>query len=173
MSFSASHWSLNQTHLRGLLKTKRRQLAKAMRKQSSTSRRRSGRIPPERWITLYHCLNELKYHSLVEEIQRYLRSGSLSKAKLSPGLWSPLVPVLLTSEEELDVFYLNTYSRSEEGLLRLLPAVKASRTALPFYTRLACHLSISLQFSPGDHVDPIGEIVYDVQSPFLCEKSCR
>ncbi|XP_064872930.1 NACHT, LRR and PYD domains-containing protein 3-like [Oncorhynchus nerka] len=87
-------------------------------------------LSPERSINLFHCLNELNDHSLVEEIQRYLRSGSLSRPKLSPAQWSALVFVLLTSEKELDVFDLKKYSRSEEGLLRLLPVVKASRAAL-------------------------------------------
>ncbi|XP_035631290.1 NACHT, LRR and PYD domains-containing protein 3-like [Oncorhynchus keta] len=85
---------------------------------------------PERCINLFHCLNELNDHSLVEEIQTYLSSGSLSEAQLSPAQWSALVFVLLTSEEDLDVFDLKKYSRSEEGLLRLLPVVKASRIAL-------------------------------------------
>uniref|UniRef100_A0A8C7MHR5 NLR family CARD domain-containing protein 3-like n=1 Tax=Oncorhynchus kisutch TaxID=8019 RepID=A0A8C7MHR5_ONCKI len=84
----------------------------------------------ERCINLFHCLNELNDHSLVEEIQSYLRSGSLSEASLSSAHWSALVFVLLTSEEKLEVFDLKKYSRSEEGLVRLLPVVKASRTAL-------------------------------------------
>uniref|UniRef100_A0A8C8F541 NACHT domain-containing protein n=1 Tax=Oncorhynchus tshawytscha TaxID=74940 RepID=A0A8C8F541_ONCTS len=87
-------------------------------------------LSPERCINLFHCLNELNDRSLVEEIQSYLRSGSLSSANLSPAQWSALVFVLLTSEEVLDVFDLKEYSRSEEGLLRLLPVVKASRTVL-------------------------------------------
>ncbi|KAM3863769.1 NACHT, LRR and PYD domains-containing protein 3-like [Diretmus argenteus] len=81
---------------------------------------------PERSINLFHCLNELNDHSLVEEIQQYLKSGSLSTAKLSPAQWSALVFILLSSEEELKVFELKKYSASEEGLLRLLPVVKAS-----------------------------------------------
>ncbi|XP_010862617.1 NACHT, LRR and PYD domains-containing protein 3 isoform X2 [Esox lucius] len=81
-------------------------------------------------INLFHCLNELHDHSLVEEIQRYLSSGSLCRAKLSPAQWSALVFVLLTSEEELEVFDLKNYSRSEESFLRLLPVVKASKIAL-------------------------------------------
>ncbi|XP_031665439.1 LOW QUALITY PROTEIN: protein NLRC3-like [Oncorhynchus kisutch] len=87
-------------------------------------------LSPERSINLFHCLNELNDRSLVEEIQSFLRSGSLSSANLSPAQWSALVFVLLTSEKELDVFDLKEYSRSEEGLLRLLPVVKASRTVL-------------------------------------------
>ncbi|XP_071386979.1 NACHT, LRR and PYD domains-containing protein 12-like isoform X2 [Centroberyx affinis] len=85
---------------------------------------------PERSINLFHCLNELNDHSLVEEIQQYLRSGSLSTDKLSPAQWSALVFILLSSEEELDVFDLKKYSASEEALLRLLPVVKASNIAL-------------------------------------------
>uniref|UniRef100_A0A8C5C668 NACHT domain-containing protein n=1 Tax=Gadus morhua TaxID=8049 RepID=A0A8C5C668_GADMO len=64
------------------------------------------------------------------EIQQYLTSGSLSAESLSPAQWSALVFILLTSEEELDVFDLKKYDASEEGLLRLLPVVKASKTSL-------------------------------------------
>ncbi|XP_029630623.1 NLR family CARD domain-containing protein 3 isoform X2 [Salmo trutta] len=83
----------------------------------------------ERCINLFHCLNELNDHSLVEEIQSYLRSGSLSKSKLSSGQWSALVFMLLTSEK-LDVFDLKKYIRSDAALLKLLPVVRSSRTAL-------------------------------------------
>lgn len=85
---------------------------------------------PERCINLFHCLNELNDQSLLEEIQKYLSSGSLAETKLSPSQWSALVFVLLTSKEELDEFDLRQYSRSEEGLLRLLPVIKDSRVAL-------------------------------------------
>ncbi|CAL8279913.1 unnamed protein product [Merluccius merluccius] len=90
----------------------------------------SGDLSPERSINLFHCLNELKDRSLVEEIQQYLTSGRLSRVSLSPAQWSALVFILLTSEEELDVFDLKKYSASEEALLRLLPVVKASKTSL-------------------------------------------
>ncbi|CAL8290143.1 unnamed protein product [Lota lota] len=89
-----------------------------------------GDLFPERSINLFHCLNELNDRSLVEEIQQYLTSGSLSRESLSPAQWSALVFILLSSEEELDVFDLKKYSASEEGLLRLLPVVKASKTSL-------------------------------------------
>ncbi|XP_073351654.1 protein NLRC3-like [Pagrus major] len=87
-------------------------------------------LPAERSINLFHCLNELNDRSLVEEIQQYLRSGSLSTDKLSPAQWSALVFILLSSEEDLDVFDLKKYSASEKALLRLLPVVKASNKAL-------------------------------------------
>uniref|UniRef100_UPI003AB04446 protein NLRC3-like isoform X1 n=1 Tax=Centroberyx gerrardi TaxID=166262 RepID=UPI003AB04446 len=85
---------------------------------------------PERSINLFHCLNELNDRSLVEEIQQYLRSGSLSTDKLSRAQWSALVFILLSSEEDLNVFDLKKYSASEEALLRLLPVVKASNKSL-------------------------------------------
>ncbi|XP_047666654.1 NACHT, LRR and PYD domains-containing protein 3-like [Tachysurus fulvidraco] len=87
---------------------------------------------PEKSINLFHCLNELNDDSLVQEVQTYLkRRGDrrLSDTRLSPGQWSALVFVLLTSEQELDVFNLRKYDPSHEGLLKLLPVVKASRKA--------------------------------------------
>ncbi|XP_071199277.1 NLR family CARD domain-containing protein 3-like [Salvelinus alpinus] len=125
----------NQKHLRGLL-TKTRSSSQSHEETVKYIKEKIGEnLSPERSINLFHCLNELNDHSLVEEIQRYLRSGSLSKPNLSPAQWSALVFVLLTSEKELDVFDLKKYSRSEEGLLRLLPVVKVSRAV--FFVRLS------------------------------------
>ncbi|XP_071058484.1 NLR family CARD domain-containing protein 3-like [Pseudochaenichthys georgianus] len=87
-------------------------------------------LSAERSINLFHCLNELNDRSLVEQIQQSLSSGRLSTDSLSPAQWSALVFILLSSEEDLDVFDLKKYSASEEALLRLLPVVKASRKAL-------------------------------------------
>ncbi|XP_075999242.1 NACHT, LRR and PYD domains-containing protein 3-like [Genypterus blacodes] len=84
---------------------------------------------PERSISLFHCLKELKEHSLVEEIQQHLSSGSLATNKLSPGQWSALVFILLSSPNDLDVFDLKKFSASEEGFLRLLPVVNTSRVS--------------------------------------------
>ncbi|XP_041829785.1 NLR family CARD domain-containing protein 3-like [Melanotaenia boesemani] len=93
----------------------------------------------DRCLNLFHCLNELNDDSLVEEIQSFISSGSLSKTSLSPGQWATLVFVLLTSEEELTVFELSKYTRSEEGLLRLLPVVKTARIA----KLNACNLTVA------------------------------
>ncbi|XP_031675698.1 NLR family CARD domain-containing protein 3-like [Oncorhynchus kisutch] len=120
----------NQKHLRGLLTTTRISSQSHEETVKYIKEKIRENLSPERSINLFHCLNELNDHSLVGEIQSYLRSGSLSKPNLSPAQWSALVFVLLTSEKELDVFDLKKYSRSEEGLLRLLPVVKASRAAL-------------------------------------------
>ncbi|KAM9568702.1 NLR family CARD domain-containing protein 3-like isoform 1-T2 [Salvelinus alpinus] len=125
----------NQTLLRGLLV----QTGSSSRTNEETVEYIKEKIREnpslERCINLFHCLNELNDHSLVEEIQSYLSSGSLSE-DLSPAQLSALVVVVLTSEEELDVFELRKYSRSDEGLLRMLPVVKASRTAVLTYCYL-------------------------------------
>ncbi|KAM9488308.1 NLR family CARD domain-containing protein 3-like isoform 1-T1 [Clarias gariepinus] len=86
---------------------------------------------PDKSINLFHCLNELNDYSLVQEVQCYLNRDyrCLSGVRLSPAQWSALVFVLLNSEDNLDVFDLRKYNRSEECLLRLLPVVKASRKA--------------------------------------------
>ncbi|KAM6939566.1 LOW QUALITY PROTEIN: NACHT, LRR and PYD domains-containing protein 3-like [Xenentodon cancila] len=97
-------------------------------------------VSTERSINLFHCLNELNDRSLVEEIQHFLSSGRLSTEKLSPAQWSALVFILLSSEEDLEVFDLKKYSSedaSKEALLRLLPVVKASKKAL----LAGCYLS--------------------------------
>ncbi|MCI4391726.1 hypothetical protein PGIGA_G00137840 [Pangasianodon gigas] len=92
-----------------------------------------GNPSTEKFINLFHCLNELEDHSLVEEIQHYLQSGNLHQSKLSSSQWSAVVFVLLTSAQEQDAFVLDKYTSkhcsSEEVLLKLLPVVAASRKA--------------------------------------------
>ncbi|XP_029031186.1 NACHT, LRR and PYD domains-containing protein 3-like [Betta splendens] len=90
----------------------------------------SENLSAEKSINLFHCLNELKDRSLVEEIQQYLSSGRLSTDNLSSAQWSALVFTLLTSEKDLDVFDLKMYAASEEALLKLLPVVEVSKKAL-------------------------------------------
>ncbi|XP_059905157.1 NACHT, LRR and PYD domains-containing protein 12-like isoform X2 [Gadus macrocephalus] len=120
----------NQIVLRGLLGQTGTSSLTNSKTVSYIKEKIDGDLSSERSINLFHCLNELNDRSLVEEIQQYLTSGKLSKEYLSPAQWSTLVFILLSSEEELDVFDLKKYSASEEGLLRLLPVVKASKTSL-------------------------------------------
>ncbi|XP_060760340.1 NACHT, LRR and PYD domains-containing protein 12-like isoform X3 [Neoarius graeffei] len=92
----------------------------------------SGDLPAEKSINLFHCLNELGDDSLVEEIQRYLKSGKQSE--LSPSQWSALAFVLLTSAEELEEFDLSKYTSTEkipdEVLVKVMPVIAASRKAV-------------------------------------------
>ncbi|KAM4619214.1 NACHT, LRR and PYD domains-containing protein 3-like [Polymixia lowei] len=120
----------NQTLLRGLLEQTGHSSQTNQETVQYIKKKIKGNPSPERCINLFHCLNELKDHSLVEKIRQYLRSGRVSTNRLSPAQWSALVFMLLSSEEELDVFDLKKYYASEEGLLRLLPVVKASNRSL-------------------------------------------
>uniref|UniRef100_A0A4W6BZG0 B30.2/SPRY domain-containing protein n=1 Tax=Lates calcarifer TaxID=8187 RepID=A0A4W6BZG0_LATCA len=120
----------NQSLLRGLLKKTESKLQVKEKLVQYIKGKIRDSPSPERSINLFHCLNELNDHSLVEEIQEYLRSGSVSEVKLSPSQWSALVFILLSAQKDVDVFDLKKFSASEEGLLRLLPVVKASKTSL-------------------------------------------
>ncbi|XP_048036220.1 protein NLRC3-like [Megalobrama amblycephala] len=110
---------------------------------------------PERSINLFHCLNKLGDDSLMQEIQRYLKSGKIGETKLSSSQWSALVYVLLTSEQTMEVFDLkkfigNQYT-ADEVLQKLLPVVKESRSAQLQFCNLTAHscesLSSALQSS--------------------------
>ncbi|XP_007564914.1 protein NLRC3-like [Poecilia formosa] len=136
------HWDMFLRFLVGLSQPVNQALLRGLHTQTQSSsqsnqetiqyikKKISDDVSVEKSINLFHCLNELSDRSLVEEIQQYLKSGSLSTDKLSPALWSALVFILLSSDEDLDVFDLKKYSASEEALLRLLPVVKASNRAL-------------------------------------------
>ncbi|XP_038583521.1 NACHT, LRR and PYD domains-containing protein 3-like [Micropterus salmoides] len=118
----------NQSLLRGLLTQTGSSSQTHLETVEYIKKKITENFSPKRNINLFHCLNELNDRSLVEDVQQYLRSGSLSTDKLSPAQWSALVFILLSSEKDLDVFDLKKYS--EEALLRLLPVVKASNKAL-------------------------------------------
>ncbi|XP_019112622.1 NLR family CARD domain-containing protein 3 isoform X2 [Larimichthys crocea] len=121
---------VNQALLRGLLiNTGGKQEVQTMLVQYIKTKIRDN-PSPEKSINLFHCLNELNDHSLVEEIQQYLGSGNIFENKLTPSQWSALVFILLSSQKDLDKFDLKKFSASDEGLLWLLPVVKASKTSL-------------------------------------------
>ncbi|XP_032364285.1 NACHT, LRR and PYD domains-containing protein 12 isoform X2 [Etheostoma spectabile] len=122
----------NQNLLRGLLTQTGSSSQTNQETVEYIKKKISENLSAERSINLFHCLNELNDGSLVEEIQQSLSSGRLSTDKLSPAQWSALVFILLSSEEDLDVFDLKKYSASEEALLRLLPVVneKAKKALL-------------------------------------------
>ncbi|XP_051743060.1 NLR family CARD domain-containing protein 3-like isoform X4 [Ctenopharyngodon idella] len=87
---------------------------------------------PERSINLFHCLNELGDDSLMQEIQRYLKSGKIGRTKLSSSQWSALVYVLLTLQQKIN-FDLKQFTgaqiTADEVLQNLMPVVKESRSA--------------------------------------------
>ncbi|KAK1803294.1 hypothetical protein P4O66_004077 [Electrophorus voltai] len=149
----------NQTLLQGLLT----QTGSSSHSKEETVKYIKEKIrenpSPEKSINLFHCLNELNDHCLVQEVQTYLTRGDyrcLHGARLSPAQWSALVFVLLNSEEELYEFDLRKYDKSEECLLRLLPVVTASRKAVLSncsITEEGCAaLASSLRSNPSSHL---------------------
>ncbi|XP_039860991.1 ribonuclease inhibitor-like [Simochromis diagramma] len=120
----------NQTLLRGSL-TQTGSISQINKETVQYIKKKlSENLSAEKSINLIHCLNELNDRSLVEEIQQYRTSGSLSTDELSPAQCSAQVFILLSSEEDLGEFDFKKYSASEEALLRMLPVVKASNKAL-------------------------------------------
>ncbi|XP_056107531.1 NLR family CARD domain-containing protein 3-like isoform X4 [Rhinichthys klamathensis goyatoka] len=100
---------------------------------------------PDKYINLFHCLNELGDLSLVNEAQPHMSRGGLRNVKLSSSQWSALVFVLLTSEETMNDFKLNSLTgddyrdasatqkeqnTADEVLQKLLPVVTATRSAV-------------------------------------------
>ncbi|XP_051725334.1 NLR family CARD domain-containing protein 3-like isoform X3 [Ctenopharyngodon idella] len=94
---------------------------------------------PDKYINLFHCLNELGDLSLVNEAEPHMRSGGLRNVKISSSQWSALVFVLLTSERTMQEFNLNSLigykndhdavNTADEVLQKMLPVVTATRSA--------------------------------------------
>ncbi|XP_067306965.1 NLR family CARD domain-containing protein 3-like [Pseudorasbora parva] len=94
---------------------------------------------PDKYINLFHCLNELGDLSLVNEAQPHTSRGGLRAVKLSSSQWSALVFVLLSSERTMQEFNLSRLigpgndpgrvNTADEVLQKLLPVVTATRYA--------------------------------------------
>ncbi|XP_048036390.1 NLR family CARD domain-containing protein 3-like isoform X3 [Megalobrama amblycephala] len=93
---------------------------------------------PDKYINLFHCLNELGDLSLVNEAEPHTYGG-LRDVKLSSSQWSALVFVLLSSEKTMEKFDLRSLiggrndhdavNTGDEVLQKILPVVTATRSA--------------------------------------------
>ncbi|ROL49903.1 NLR family CARD domain-containing protein 3 [Anabarilius grahami] len=83
---------------------------------------------PDTSILLFHCLNELNDHSLINEIQKYITSGKYEDIQ-SQELGFALTFILMTSDEKFDEFELCKYGRSDAFSNWLEPVIRLSTKA--------------------------------------------
>uniref|UniRef100_A0A8C5GIX4 NACHT domain-containing protein n=1 Tax=Gouania willdenowi TaxID=441366 RepID=A0A8C5GIX4_GOUWI len=166
---------INQRLLQGLLTQTGSYSQTNQRTVKYIKKKLRNSLSTERSINLFHCLNEVNDRSLLEQIQQYMRSGSLSTKKLSPAQWSALVFILLSSQEHLDVFDLKRFSPSEVAFLKLLPVIKASKKVRLSSCRLserscaALSSVLSSQSSSVKHLDLSNNDLQDSGVKLLCE----
>ncbi|XP_056224859.1 protein NLRC3-like [Seriola aureovittata] len=119
----------NQRLLGGLLGRTENSPESIRRSIDNLKEIRNHNIPPDRSINLFHCLTEMKDHSVHQEIQEFLKSEDRSEAKLCEIHCSAPAYMLPMSKEVVGELDMKATRTSEEGGDRLIPAVRKCREA--------------------------------------------